>query len=155
MRKCILLHINDFRQVHRLVLASILFLCTSGLPVWGASRHIAVTLKPDDVLPTGNEWISLPDIRASDGALTTFNVISMRNRGLLQVTGDQGAPVLQPYFMAGEKPLAFRNPSWDLIEYWIPTAHLRVDGLDATLIWCAPPRLARCVSSTYPDQPAH
>lgn len=63
----------------------------------------------------------------------------MRSRGLLQVTGDQGLPVLQPYFMAGDKPLAFRDPTWELIEYWIPTAHLTVDGLDATLTWCAPP----------------
>src|ERR1019366_5473386 len=29
--------------------------------------------------------------------------------------------------------------SWELIEYWIPTAHLTVDGLDATLTWCASP----------------
>jgi hypothetical protein len=41
--------------------------------------------------------------------------------------------------MAGDKPLAFRNPSWELVEYWIPTAHLTMNGLDATLTWCAPP----------------
>jgi len=105
----------------------------------GASRHVPLALKPDDVLPTGNEWISLPDIGAADGSLSSFNVISMRDRGLLQVTGDRGAPVLQPYFMAGGKALPFHNPSWELIEYWIPTAHLAVDGLEATLTWCAPP----------------
>ena len=134
----ILLNLNSLHRLRALALASFLYLFTPGLLVWAAPRHIPVTLQPDDVLPTGNEWISLPDVRASDGALGTFNVISMRSRGLLQVTGDQGAPVLQPYFMAGDKPLAFRNPSWELIEYWIPTAHLTVDGLDATLTWCAP-----------------
>jgi hypothetical protein len=105
----------------------------------GAGRHVPIVLQPDDVVPTGNQWISLPDIRAVDGALSTFNVISMRNRGLLQVTGQNGGPVLEPYFMADNRPLAFRNPSWELIEYWIPTAHLTVDDLDATLTWCAPP----------------
>lgn len=104
-----------------------------------ATDRTALTLKPDDVLPTGNEWIALPDIRAVDGALGTFNVISMRDRGLLQVAGEHGAPVLQPYFTVDDKPLAFRNPSWELIEYWIPTAHLTVDGMEATLTWCAPP----------------
>lgn len=104
-----------------------------------AARHIPLTLKSDDVLPTGNEWIALPDIRASDGALTTFNVLSMRDRGLLQVSGEQGAPALQPYFMVDGKPLAFQSPAWDLIAYWIPTAHLTVAGMDATLTWCAPP----------------
>jgi hypothetical protein len=106
---------------------------------WGVGRHIPVSLQPDDVLPTGNLWISLPDIRAIDGSVNTFNVISMRNRGLLQVTGQDGGPVLEPYFMAGDKRLPFRNPSWELIEYWTPTAHLTVDGLYATLTYCAPP----------------
>jgi hypothetical protein len=91
------------------------------------------------VLPTGNQWVSLPDISAYDGSLSTFNAISMHNRGLLQVTGQNGGPVLTPYFMAGDKQLAFHNPTWELIDYWIPTAHLTVDGLDATLTYCAPP----------------
>ena len=104
-----------------------------------ATRRTPISLSKDDVLPTGNQWISLPDIRASDGALGTFNFLSMHHRGLLQVSGDKGAPVLQPYFTVAGKPLAFQNPSWELIQYWIPTAHLTVDGLDATLTWCAPP----------------
>jgi hypothetical protein len=98
-----------------------------------------LALKPDDVLPTGNEWISLPDISALDGSLKSFNVISMRDRGLLQVSGENSFPILQPYFQVGDKRLAFRNPSWELIEYWIPTASMTVDGMEATLTWCAPP----------------
>jgi len=114
------------------------------LPSWrnlyasDAVRHTALQLGADDVIPTGNQWIALPDIRAVDGALMTFNVLSMHNRGLLQVNGENGAPVLQPYFMANGKPLLFRNPSWELTEYWIPTAHLTVNGLDLSLTWCAP-----------------
>ncbi len=122
-----------------LVLAWLICLCVPATFAFGASRRVPLTLKPDDVLPTGNEWIALPDIRALDGAINSFNVLSMRDRGLLQVTGERGAPVLQPYFMAGGKQLPFRNPSWELIEYWIPSAHLTVDGMEATLTWCAPP----------------
>lgn len=120
-----------------LLLLVVLFALTSA--VFAADRLTPITLQPDDVLPTGNQWISLPDIRAGDGSLGTFNVLSMHHRGLLQVAGPNGSPVLQPYFTVDGKPLAFRNPSWELIEYWIPTAHLSVDGLDATLTWCAPP----------------
>jgi uncharacterized protein len=98
-----------------------------------------LSLQPGDVLPTGNEWIALPDIRADDGALTSFNVLSMHERGLLQVTGDAGSPVLQPYFEANGKPVPFLNPAWELIEYWIPSAHQSSDGLEMTLTWCAPP----------------
>jgi uncharacterized protein len=118
--------------------AALLFLCAGSLAAQ-ATRRIPLALQPDDVLPTGNEWITLPDIRASDAALTTFNALSMRDRGLLQVNGDQGGPVLAPYFQADGKPLDFRNPAWEVIEYWIPTARLTVDGLELTVTWCAPP----------------
>ncbi|MFP5276900.1 MAG: glycoside hydrolase family 125 protein [Acidobacteriota bacterium] len=119
---------------------SIFFLLTASLALAAeAPRRFAIAPQPNDVIPTGNEWIALPEIRASDGALASFNALSMRYRGLLQVRGDQGAPALQPYFEADGKPVSFQNPSWDLIEYWIPSAHRTADGLEMTLTWCAPP----------------
>ncbi len=130
---------REIFRLRSLVFAGLLCLCAAASSAAGAGRHVPLTLKPDDVIPTGNEWISLPDIRAVDGALNSFNVLSMRDRGLLQVTGERGAPALLPYFLVAGKQLPFRNPSWELIEYWIPTAHLTVDGLEATLTWCAPP----------------
>lgn len=120
------------------VAASLAAVCAVAAAQPGAART-ALKLGPGDVLPTGNEWIALPDIRALDGALGTFNVISMRDRGLLQPEGVNGGPLLQPYFEVDGRPLAFQNPQWELIEYWIPSAHLTVDGMDATLTWCAPP----------------
>jgi uncharacterized protein len=127
-------------QVLPLTLALFMF-CLIASPLQGAdtARRITISLKPDDVLPTGNEWISLPSIRASDGAIDSFNVLSMRDRGLLEVTGDRGGPALQPYFMVDGKQIEFRNPTWELIEYWIPSAHLTVDGLDVSITYCAPP----------------
>lgn len=104
-----------------------------------APRHIPLPVKPDDVIATGNEWIALPTIRAADGALTSFNVLSMRDRGLLEVSGDRGAPVLEPYFQIDGKRIPVRGLKWELIEYWIPVAHLTVDGLEATITYCAPP----------------
>lgn len=47
-------------------------------------RHIALSLGPNDVLPTGNEWIALPEIRAADGSIASFNVLPMRLRGHAQ-----------------------------------------------------------------------
>ena len=97
-----------------------------------------LSLLPSDVLATGNEWVALPDIRASDGALTSFNVLSMRDRGLLEVTGDSGEPALQPYFTVNGKRLAFQNPTCELVEYWIPVAHLTVNNVGVSLTYCAP-----------------
>jgi len=113
-----------------------LVISTSAADNW---RRTPLALHPDDVIPTGNEWISLPTIRASDAALTNFNVLSMRDRGLLQVDGDAGSPVLQPYFTVNDRPLELRDLSWELTEYWIPTAHLNSGNLEAEVTYCAPP----------------
>jgi uncharacterized protein len=65
------------------------------------AHRLPLTLAPDDVLATGNEWIALPEIRASDGALVSFNTLFMRERGLLQPNGEAGRPVLEPYLQLG------------------------------------------------------
>jgi hypothetical protein len=98
-----------------------------------------LSLVPGDVIATGNQWISLPDIRSEDGALTSFNVISMHHRGLLQVNGQGGAPVIQPYFQVDSKPLPLRDLHWQLAEYWVPTGRTTVNGLEVAITWCAPP----------------
>lgn len=103
-----------------------------------AQNVVPLKLGPADVIPTGNEWIALPTIRASDGAVENFNVLSMRDRGLLQVTGGGGEPALEPYFALDGRPLPFHNPEWTLRSYWIPQAQMSMDGMKATLTWCAP-----------------
>ncbi|HEX6881099.1 MAG TPA: hypothetical protein VF135_12090, partial [Terriglobales bacterium] len=105
----------------------------------GAPRRFPLKLSATDVIPTGNEWIALPDIHASDGALTSFNVLSMRDRGLLEVVGERGTPALQPYFTVGGKRLELKGLSWELVEYWIPVAHFDIDGMEGTLTYCAQP----------------
>ncbi|MGH9682976.1 MAG: glycoside hydrolase family 125 protein [Candidatus Acidiferrales bacterium] len=122
-------------------LLAILFFCLSAQMLLAADspRHFALPVKPDDVIATGNEWIALPAIRATDGALMSFNVLSMRDRGLLEVTGEGGGPALQPYVLLDGKPVPFKNLSWELIEYWIPVATLTSEGAEITLTYCAPP----------------
>lgn len=98
-----------------------------------------LTLRPDDVLATGNEWIALPEIRASDGALLSFNALFMRERGLLQPNGAAGRPVLEPYVRLDGREQTLDALSWSLLEYWIPQGRQERDGLEITLTWCAPP----------------
>jgi hypothetical protein len=117
----------------------LMFILAGPLGVANAQgRHVPLNIKPTDVIPTGNEWISLPTIRASDGAMENFNVLSMNYRGLLEVSGDRGAPAVEPYFLVSGKAIALQNLSWQLIENWIPTATFQQNGLDFTLTYCAP-----------------
>ncbi len=89
---------REMPQVRRFVSVLIAVFCLLGLatPTMLAAdlpQKSAVSPEPGDVFATGNTWIALPEIRAEDGALVSFNVLSMRERGLLEVRGDGGAPV--------------------------------------------------------------
>src|SRR6476646_1128334 len=66
-----------------------------------ADTETKLTLAPDDVIPTGNDWIALPSIRAGDAALMDFNVISMRYRGLIEFAGTAGQPLIKPFLSVG------------------------------------------------------
>ena len=122
-----------------LALLTLMVLLSAALLASDAQQTVALSLQPDDVLATGNQWIALPAIRVSDGAIASFNVLSMRDRGLLEVTGENGGPALQPYVTVDGKPLLLRNPSWELIAYWIPVARQTSGDVDVTLTYCAPP----------------
>ncbi|HVI05270.1 MAG TPA: glycoside hydrolase family 125 protein [Sphingomicrobium sp.] len=103
------------------------------------ARTVKLALTADDAIPTGNDWIALPSIRAADGALQNFNVISMRYRGLLEVAGPAGKPLMSPFIeIAGTRyPLA--HLQWSLRDYWIPTGTMEADGIRVQLTYVAPP----------------
>lgn len=103
------------------------------------ARTVTLALTSDDVIPTGNDWIALPSIRADDGALSNFNVISMRYRGLLEVAGVADRPLMSPFIeLAGvRRPLA--HLQWSLRDYWIPTGTMEADGIRVRLTYVAPP----------------
>ncbi len=125
-------------RFHTLLLAALAAMVGMNGTLTAAPLRTALTLKPGDALATGNEWISLPDIRVGDGALNTFNALSMRERGLLQPGGAGARPVLEPYFKANDKALPLHDLQWSLLAYWIPEARQDADGLELTLTYCAP-----------------
>ncbi|HLO21746.1 MAG TPA: glycoside hydrolase family 125 protein [Sphingomicrobium sp.] len=103
-----------------------------------AKAETELALETADVIPTGNDWIALPSIRAGDAALMDFNVISMRYRGLIEYAGATGQPLIKPFLtVAGvKKPLA--NLHWSLRDYWLPTGTMQADGLRTRISYVAP-----------------
>jgi hypothetical protein len=95
-------------------------------------------LAADDVVPTGNEWLSLPEIRAADGAVTGFNVLSKAYRGLLQVRGPGDRPLLRPMVFRDDREVTLVGFDWSVIAFWIPVARATIDGLEIELTYCAP-----------------
>jgi hypothetical protein len=127
-----------------LLLASLLLFAPATIAAAPASspspvRETPLTLSPDDVIPTGNDWIALPSIRAGDGALMDFNVISMRYRGLIEFAGAAGQPLMKPFLSVGgvKKPLA--RLSWSLRDYWLPTGTMETGGVRTRITYVAPP----------------
>lgn len=98
-----------------------------------------LTLGPGDVIPTGNEWLVLPDIRAEDGAILSLNALSRAYRGLLQARGAAERPLLTTVVAVDGRPVPLTGLAWALIAYWVPKARVTVDGVDITLTICAPP----------------
>jgi hypothetical protein len=124
------------------LLAALLF----GVPIGAtASRHpqaeheTQLSLAADDVIPTGNDWIALPSIRAGDAALTDFNVISMRYRGLIEFAGAAGQPLLKPFLSVGGVKTPLSGLHWSLREYWLPTGTMEADGLLTRISYVVPP----------------
>jgi uncharacterized protein len=111
----------------------------AGQHALSVERETELKLAPNDVIPTGNDWIALPSIRAGDGALMDFNVISMRYRGLIEYAGSAGQPVMKPFLSVGgvKKPLA--NLRWSMRDYWLPTGTMESDGLRTRISYAAPP----------------
>ena len=103
-----------------------------------AATETQLTLTPDDVIPTGNDWMSLPSIRAGDAALMDFNVISMRYRGLIEYAGALGQPLMKPFLNVGgvKKPLA--GLRWSLRDYWLPTGMMEADGVRTRISYVVP-----------------
>lgn len=102
-------------------------------------RTIDLDLGAADVIPTGNDWIALPSIQASDGALENFNVISMRYRGLLEIAGPADRSLMTPFVEIGGVRRRLEQLRWSLRDYWIPTATTEANGVRVRLTYVAPP----------------
>jgi uncharacterized protein len=109
-----------------------------------------LTLAGGTVIATGNDWIALPDIRVSDGAIVSLNALSMGDRGLLQVQAtptarsavapvDALVPAVAPWLEVDGRHAATRIEHWQLIDYWIPVATARAGGIRMQITYATPP----------------
>jgi hypothetical protein len=98
-----------------------------------------LALAADDVIPTGNDWIALPSIRAGDASLMDFNVISMRYRGLIEFAGPVGQPLMKPFLSVGGVKWPLANLRWSLRDYWLPTGTMEANGIRTRISYVVPP----------------
>lgn len=69
---------------------------------------------------TGNEYISLPTIRESDGCIEGISFLHMGAKGMLEMCGGQKQPFLRPYVRCDGAELELTDFSWEYEAYWLP-----------------------------------
>ena len=75
-------------------------------------------------IPTGNEYVSLPDLDEKSAALGSFSVLHMAAKGLIELHGG-GEPVIEPFFSCG----ALEDLSWTRRGFWVPEFSARAGAL--------------------------
>ena len=82
----------------------------------------------EKVIPTGNEFISLPTIREADGAILSMNTLHMLRKGLVSFYGTDDLPFLMPYIEVDGTRTKFVNIKWSLLNNWIPVFTAAIEG---------------------------
>jgi meiotically up-regulated gene 157 (Mug157) protein len=84
---------------------------------------------------TGNEYISLPEIRGADGAVESFSMLHMGLRGMILVRGGQDAPLFKPVVLdADGNEIAIVSMGWERELFWIPRFRAELAG-GAGVLW--------------------
>lgn len=84
---------------------------------------------------TGNEFLSLPTIRESDGAVEGVTFLYMQLKGLLEIHGNEG--IIRPYVEKDGTPLPL-HPVWMREHCWIPSFSSEDAGIQLTCTYLTP-----------------
>ncbi len=69
---------------------------------------------------TGNEYLSLPTLREGDGAIEGLTFLHMGAKGMLEMQGGGGEPLIRPVFTVNGQAVVFNKLVWERTHYWIP-----------------------------------
>ncbi len=89
-------------------------------------------------IPTGNQMISLPRIRRETAGICDMTFLSMGCKGLIDLRGDEGKPLIAPFLKIDGESFPLRAPEWERLGYWIPCFKLQSGGLSLRGVILAP-----------------
>ncbi len=81
------------------------------------------------VIPTGNEYLSLPEINENDASISGLSVLYMRYKGLIELRGDENTPLFTPFIIVDNREIPLENLKWQLLNHWVPMFTAKVQGL--------------------------
>ena len=77
---------------------------------------------------TGNEYLSLPNIREDTGAIEGLTVLHMGAKGLLELNGG-GAPLIAPMVRMSGCKVTLAPFRWRRENAWVPVAQGEAQGI--------------------------
>lgn len=86
---------------------------------------------------TGNEYLSLPTIRETDGALEGLTLLHMGAKGLLELNGGS-MPLLRPLIRLAGAQAALQGLQWRREAMWIPVASGDISGVSLSIAYLCP-----------------
>ena len=84
---------------------------------------------------TGNEYVSLPTIRESDGAIRGISCLYMSVKGMIEMTGKDG--FIRPFLQCDGEAVKL-TPSWQREHFWIPSFLSDKTGISFRCVYLTP-----------------
>ncbi len=85
----------------------------------GLVTYAPAIADPPRFMPTGNLFVSVPDISLDDGSIGSIGVLVERALGLVEARGDQG-PLLEPVLLVDGQPVEISDLTWEREGDWLP-----------------------------------
>gem|GEM_PF-449533 len=89
-------------------------------------------------LSTGNEFIAVPDISASNAGIERISFMYTGFRACIELRGSERWPFLQPFVEVNGRNLFDGEVEAEHISYWIPQFRTSANGIEASAVIFAP-----------------
>ena len=89
-------------------------------------------------LPTGNDYVSLPTLRESDGAIEAVGFLYMTQKGMVELRGTDETPLIRPFVHVNQKAQPLTDVAWTRDQYWIPKMTARAGDAELSATYLTP-----------------
>lgn len=95
-------------------------------------------MSKQSIFATGNEVVSLPEIREADGAILSMTLLYMKYKGMISLTGNDDTPLFRPYVKKNGVKNNLSKLKWNRHCHWVPSFDCTTEDIYINGILLAP-----------------